>query len=67
MKAAVVVASNRASAGVYEDTTGPLIVSALRDEGFDVDEDIASGKTLGTHCVPSQNTKVPQLRDVLDI
>ena len=26
MMAAVVVASNRAAAGVYEDTTGPLIV-----------------------------------------
>lgn len=36
MKAAVVVASNRASAGVYEDTTGPLIVAALREWGFAV-------------------------------
>jgi molybdenum cofactor synthesis domain-containing protein len=37
LKAAVVVASNRAAAGVYDDTTGPLIVDALRDWGFDVD------------------------------
>ena len=36
MKAAVVVASNRASAGVYEDTTGPLIVAALEEAGFEV-------------------------------
>lgn len=36
--AAVVVASNRAAAGVYEDTTGPLIVDALRELGFDVGE-----------------------------
>lgn len=36
--AAVVVASNRAAAGVYEDTTGPLLVEALRDLGFAVDE-----------------------------
>jgi molybdenum cofactor synthesis domain-containing protein len=36
--AAVVVASNRAAAGVYEDTTGPLIVDALRGLGFDVGE-----------------------------
>ncbi|MDX6231867.1 MAG: hypothetical protein QOH68_835 [Nocardioidaceae bacterium] len=36
MKAAVVVASNRASTGVYEDTTGPLIVDALRAWGFEV-------------------------------
>jgi molybdenum cofactor synthesis domain-containing protein len=35
-KAAVVVASNRAADGVYEDTTGPLIVDALRAWGFDV-------------------------------
>lgn len=36
VRAAVVVASNRAAAGVYADTTGPLIVDALRDAGFDV-------------------------------
>lgn len=36
MKATVVTASNRAAAGVYEDTTGPLIVSALEGVGFDV-------------------------------
>lgn len=36
MKATVIAASNRAAAGVYEDTTGPLIVAALSDEGFDV-------------------------------
>jgi molybdenum cofactor synthesis domain-containing protein len=35
MRAVVVVASNRAASGVYEDTTGPLIVSALRDWGFE--------------------------------
>lgn len=34
-RAAVVVASNRASAGVYEDQTGPLLVSALRSWGFE--------------------------------
>ena len=34
---AVVVASNRAAAGVYEDTTGPLIVAALTEAGFAVD------------------------------
>ena len=36
MKATVIAASNRASAGVYEDTTGPLIVAALEEAGFDV-------------------------------
>jgi len=35
---AVVVASNRAAAGVYEDTTGPLIVSAMQDWGFSVSD-----------------------------
>jgi molybdenum cofactor synthesis domain-containing protein len=43
MKAAVVVASNRASAGVYEDTTGPLIVEALRSWGFEVGEPAVVG------------------------
>ena len=36
VRAAVVVASNRAAAGVYDDTTGPLIVAGLREAGFDV-------------------------------
>jgi molybdenum cofactor synthesis domain-containing protein len=31
-----VCASNRAAAGVYEDTTGPLIVEALVELGFEV-------------------------------
>jgi molybdenum cofactor synthesis domain-containing protein len=31
---AVVVASNRAAAGVYEDTTGPVIVDFLGELGF---------------------------------
>jgi molybdenum cofactor synthesis domain-containing protein len=38
--ATVVVASNRAAAGVYDDTTGPLIVEALRADGWDVGEPI---------------------------
>ena len=32
---AVVVASNRAAAGVYEDTTGPLLVDFLTGLGFE--------------------------------
>jgi molybdenum cofactor synthesis domain-containing protein len=40
MRAAVVCASNRAAAGVYEDTTGPLIVSALRELGFEVPDPV---------------------------
>ena len=32
----MVCASNRAAAGVYEDTTGPVIVAALADLGFEV-------------------------------
>ncbi|ALX05441.1 MogA/MoaB family molybdenum cofactor biosynthesis protein [Aeromicrobium erythreum] len=34
-RGAVVVASNRAAAGVYEDTTGPLLVDALRSWGLE--------------------------------
>jgi molybdenum cofactor synthesis domain-containing protein len=49
MRAAVVVASNRAVAGVYEDTTGPLIVAALLDEGFDVGDPVVvpDGEPVG--------------------
>jgi molybdenum cofactor synthesis domain-containing protein len=34
MRAAVVVASNRAATGVYDDTTGPLLVDFLSSLGF---------------------------------
>lgn len=37
MKALVITVSNRASAGVYEDTAGPVIVAGLLELGFDVD------------------------------
>ena len=40
MVGAVVVASNRAAAGVYEDTTGPLIVEALRADGWEVGDPV---------------------------
>jgi molybdenum cofactor synthesis domain-containing protein len=40
MKARVIVASNRASAGVYEDMSGPLLVAGLRDLGCEVDEPV---------------------------
>ena len=38
--AVVVVASNRAATGVYEDRTGPLIVTALRAWGFAVPDPV---------------------------
>lgn len=34
-RGAVVVASNRAAAGVYDDTTGPLLVEFLSELGFE--------------------------------
>ncbi|GAB3398952.1 MogA/MoaB family molybdenum cofactor biosynthesis protein [Flindersiella endophytica] len=37
MKALAVTVSNRAAAGVYEDTTGPLLVADLTELGFAVD------------------------------
>jgi molybdenum cofactor synthesis domain-containing protein len=36
MRALVVTVSGRASAGVYADTGGPILVDGLRDMGFDV-------------------------------
>jgi molybdenum cofactor synthesis domain-containing protein len=38
VKARVIVASNRAAAGVYADTSGPRLVAGLRDLGCDVEE-----------------------------
>lgn len=48
-RAAVVVASNRAAAGVYADTTGPLIVDALRADGWEVDSPVVvrDGEPVG--------------------
>jgi molybdenum cofactor synthesis domain-containing protein len=49
LRAAVVVASNRAAAGVYEDTTGPLIVEALRADGWEVGDPavVSDGEPVG--------------------
>ena len=49
LNAAVVVASNRAAAGVYEDTTGPLIVEALLADGWSVDAPVVvpDGEPVG--------------------
>jgi molybdenum cofactor synthesis domain-containing protein len=48
-RAVVVVASNRAAAGVYADTTGPLIVEALRADGWEVAEPVVvpDGEPVG--------------------
>ncbi|MFB9234596.1 molybdenum cofactor biosynthesis protein B [Plantactinospora siamensis] len=40
IRARVVVASNRAASGVYEDTSGPLLVAGLRELGCAVDEPV---------------------------
>ncbi|MEV5003582.1 MogA/MoaB family molybdenum cofactor biosynthesis protein [Nocardioides sp. LML1-1-1.1] len=49
LPATVVVASNRAAAGVYDDTTGPLIVEALRAWGFAVGDPVVcpDGEPVG--------------------
>src|SRR6476659_8956434 len=40
MRGAVVVASNRAAAGVYDDTTGPMLVDLLVSLGFSCDRPV---------------------------
>jgi molybdenum cofactor synthesis domain-containing protein len=40
IKARVVVASNRAATGVYDDTSGPLLVDGLRDLGCEVGDPV---------------------------
>ena len=49
MRACVITSSNRAAAGVYADTGGPIIVERLRTWGFDVDEPVvvADGDPFG--------------------
>jgi molybdenum cofactor synthesis domain-containing protein len=40
VRAVVIVASNRASACVYADTSGPLLVDGLRELGFEAGEPV---------------------------
>ncbi|MBA2738991.1 MAG: MogA/MoaB family molybdenum cofactor biosynthesis protein [Nocardioidaceae bacterium] len=49
MRAAVVTASNRAAAGVYADSGGPLIAERLRAWGFEVGEPtvVGDGEPVG--------------------
>jgi molybdenum cofactor synthesis domain-containing protein len=39
MRARVIVASNRAAAGAYPDTSGPVLVTGLRELGCEVEAD----------------------------
>lgn len=49
LRAEVVVASNRAAAGVYDDETGPLIAAFLQELGFVVDAPVVvpDGEPVG--------------------
>ncbi|MET8910310.1 MogA/MoaB family molybdenum cofactor biosynthesis protein [Micromonospora sp. NPDC004551] len=49
IRARVIVASNRAAAGVYADTSGPLLVTGLRELGCEVDEPVVvpDGEPVG--------------------
>ncbi|GAB3054348.1 MogA/MoaB family molybdenum cofactor biosynthesis protein [Micromonospora schwarzwaldensis] len=49
IRARVIVASNRAAAGVYEDTSGPLLVAGLRELGCTVDAPVVvpDGEPVG--------------------
>jgi molybdenum cofactor synthesis domain-containing protein len=49
MRGAVVVASNRAAAGVYDDTAGPLLVDLLVSLGFECSEPVVvpDGEPVG--------------------
>jgi molybdenum cofactor synthesis domain-containing protein len=49
VRARVVVASNRAAAGVYADTSGPIVVDRLRELGCVVDEPVVvpDGEPVG--------------------
>ncbi|GAA4376912.1 molybdenum cofactor synthesis domain-containing protein [Nocardioides caricicola] len=57
LRAEVVVASNRAAAGVYEDTTGPLIVELLTELGFAVSDPVVvpDGEPVGAAIAAAAN------------
>ena len=72
MKACVVVASNRASTGVYEDSTGPLIVEALTEWGFEVGDPAVVRGTIfdllrtGQLMAPSLHTQALSLHTIVE-
>jgi molybdenum cofactor synthesis domain-containing protein len=49
-RAAVITVSTRATAGVYEDRSGPIIAAALRELAFEVDGPhlVTDGEPVGT-------------------
>jgi molybdenum cofactor synthesis domain-containing protein len=49
IRARVIVASNRAAAGVYADTSGPILVAGLRELGCVVDDPVVvpDGEPVG--------------------
>jgi molybdenum cofactor synthesis domain-containing protein len=49
VRARVIVASNRAAAGVYTDTSGPLLVAGLRELGCEVGDPVVvpDGEPVG--------------------
>lgn len=57
IRARVIVASNRAAAGVYADTSGPLLVAGLRELGCEVGEPVV---------VPDGEPVALALRDAVD-
>lgn len=60
LKAQVIVASNRATAGVYADTSGPILVDGLRQRGFDVPDPIvvADGEPVKTAILAAIQAKI---------
>lgn len=48
-RAAVVVASNRAAAGVYPDRTGPVVASWLRERGFETADPVVVADGAPVH------------------
>ena len=49
MRIRIVVASNRAAAGVYPDASGPVLADGFRDAGFEVDQTVVvpDGEAVG--------------------
>ncbi|AXO38521.1 molybdenum cofactor biosynthesis protein B [Micromonospora chalcea] len=60
IRARVIVASNRAAAGVYEDTSGPLLVTGLRELGCEVDPPVVvpDGDPVGQALLAAREERV---------
>ena len=65
IRARVIVASNRAAAGVYTDTSGPLLAEGLTELGYQVDPVVVAVDRLDSISPNSVLFLVPEIPSIV--